>query len=491
MNSPIRHLATTLFAAFALLVGVVTWIQVVQGPEYRDDPRNARVVESRVGRERGTIITADGVIVAMSQADAADARLWQRTYPEAELYAHIVGHATALFGATGLEATQSAELVSDRDSTISGVINAMLGGDLRPRGLRLSIRHDLQTAAERALAGQVGAVVAIEPSTGAVLAMVSNPSYDPNTLVGLDAAPAGTALDDDPAKPLLNRATQETYNPGSTFKVITSAAAMDSGIAGPGSEFADVEALELPGSTATIRNFSRGFCSDGGVVTLTTALVRSCNTIFGAVGVELGPEALVDQAEAFGFNREPAADFATIPSFIPSADDFSGDLAAVAQTAIGERDVRATPLQMALVAAAVANGGQVMEPYVVDEVFTADAAVESRTEPAVSRRAMSPATAGALAEMMERVITGGTGTRAAVPGVRLAGKTGTAEVPGDAPHAWFIGFGPVAASADEPAIAIAVLVENGGEVGEDATGGTVAAPIARAVFNVFFGVPEG
>jgi len=487
MNGPIRHLAMTLFVAFALLVGVVTWIQVVRGPEYRDDPRNARVVTARAGRERGTIITADGVVVAASQADGSDARLWERTYPEGDLYGHVVGYSTVLFGSTGLEASQSVALVSDRDSTISGVLNAMLGGDLRPKGLRLTLRNDLQQAASAALGDQQGAVVAIDPETGGVLAMVSNPGFDPNDLRGMGAGPAGTALDEDPAQPLLNRASEQTYNPGSTFKVVTSAAGMDSGIAGPGTEFADVEALALPGSTATIRNFSRDVCEDGDLVTLSVALVRSCNTVFGSLGLDLGAEALVDQAEAFGFNEEPAADFPTTASFIPSVDDFAGDLAAVAQTAIGERDVRATPLQMALVAAAVANGGDLMEPFVVDEIFGADGTVESSTTPAVTRRAMSPASATSLAEMMERVVTGGTGTAAAVPGVRVAGKTGTAEVPGDAPHAWFIGFGPVQGGGDEPGIAIAVLVENGGAVGEDATGGAVAAPIAKAVLDVFFG----
>lgn len=488
MNGPIRQLAMTLFASFAVLVGVVTWIQVIRGPEYRDDPRNARVITAFAGRERGTIITADGVVVATSQPDPADARLWERSYPESDLYAHAAGYATVLFGSTGLEASQSEALVSDRDSTISGVLNAMLGGDLRPRGLRLSIRHDLQTAASEALGDQHGAVVALDPETGAVLAMVSNPSFDPNQLIGLDAAPRGTALDEDPDQPLLNRATQETYNPGSTFKVIASAAAMDSGIAGPGTEFADVEAIGLPGSTATIRNASRDVCGDGTTVTLSTALARSCNTVFAALGIELGAVALVEQAEAFGFNVAPTADFETVASPIPSVDDFAGDLAAVAQTAIGERDVRATPLQMALVAAAVANGGQVMEPYVVAEIFTSDGTVQERTQPVVSRRAVSPATAASLAEMMERVVTGGTGTRAAVPGVRIAGKTGTAEVPGDAPHAWFIGFGPIDGGEDGPGIAIAVLVENGGAAGEDASGGTVAAPIAKAVLDVFFGV---
>lgn len=487
MNGPIRHVAAFLFLAMVALVAMVTWLQVVQADDYRDDPRNARVVAARVGRERGTIITADGVVVAMSQPDPGDPRVFRRVYPEGTEYAHVVGYSTALFGNTGLEASRSSVLLSDRDSTISGVLNAVLGGDLRPRGVRLTIDHALQTAAREALAGQKGAVVALDPATGAVLAMVSNPTFDPNTLVGLDAAPVGDALENDPDEPLLNRASQATYNPGSTFKVVTAAAALETGTAGPGTLFEDVTELELPGSTATIRNFSRGPCADGGQVSLTTAFARSCNTIFGELGLRLGAPPLVARAESFGFNAEPATDFPAIASVIPPADSFEDNLAAVAQSAIGERDVRATPLQMATIAAAVANDGEVMEPYVVAEVFTADATIESRTEPTLLARAISPATAEALAEMMERVVTSGTGGRAAVSGVRVAGKTGTAQVPGGAPHLWFIGFGPVDPQPGERQIAVAVVVESGGAVGEDATGGTVAAPVAQAVLARFFG----
>ncbi len=487
MNGPIRRLAAGIFLAFGALVAVVTWVQVIKGPEYRDDPRNARVVAARVGRERGTIITADGVVVAESLPDEDDPQVFRRNYPYGELYAHAVGYSTALFGDTGVEASRSSELVSDRDSTISGVINALLGGDLRPHGLRLSIDHELQVAAAEALGDQKGAIVAMDPVTGEVLAMVSTPSFDPNTLVGLDAGPAGDALDADPDEPLLNRAGQATYNPGSTFKAITSAAAMETGTAGPATTFPDPVELELPGSTATIRNFDEDVCNDGNSVSLTVAYARSCNTIFGMLGIEMGPGPLVESAEAFGFNRIPTTDFPTIASVIPSEEDFDGDLAAAAQTAIGERDVRATPLQMAMVAAAIANGGEVVEPHLVREVFNADGDVESQTETTLMGRAMSPATAESLQEMSERVVTGGTGSRAAVPGVRIGGKTGTAEVPGGAPHAWFIGFGPVDPAPGEAQIAIAVLVENGGEGGEGATGGTIAAPMAQEVLAEFFG----
>ncbi|CAN5407411.1 MAG: peptidoglycan D,D-transpeptidase FtsI family protein [Acidimicrobiia bacterium] len=486
MNGPIRRLALALFLAMTLLVGMVTWIQVIDSTRYRDDPRNARVVAARIGRERGTIISADGVVVAQSLPDPADRTVFRRSYPQSNLYAHVVGYSTVLFGNTGLEASRSSDLVSDRDSTISGVINALLGGDLRPMGLRLTIDNDLQTTAAEALGSQRGAVVAVDPRNGAILAMVSYPSFDPNRLIGTDAAAAGEALEDNRAQPLLNRAAQTTYNPGSTFKTIVTAAALETGLAGSATTFPDPVAVDLPGSTATISNFSGGPCTDGDEVSLATAFTLSCNTTFAQMGMQLGVEAVVEQAQAFGFNADLDSEMPSIGSVIPSADEFDGDLAALAQTSIGERDVRATPLQMALVAGAVANGGLVMAPYVVAEVFNADGEVVEVTEPRILHTAMSPATAQTLAELMEQVVTGGTGTRAAVPGVRIGGKTGTAEVPNRPPHSWFIGFGTVDAEPNEPQIAIAVLVESSDATGQDATGGTVAAPIAQQVLAEFF-----
>jgi peptidoglycan glycosyltransferase len=487
VNGPLRRLAASIFLAFAVLVAAVTWIQVVQASTYRDDPRNLRVAAGRSGRERGTIITADGVVVAVSDADPSDARVFRRSYPEAELYAHVVGYSTVLFGSTGLERTRSAELVSDRDATISGVINAILGDDLRPQGLQLTINHDLQVAAAEALGDQAGAVVAMDPRTGEILALVSQPTFDPNRLLGTGAGPAGAALEADPDAPLLNRALDATYPPGSTFKIVTAAAALETGQASPGTSFPDPVELALPGSTATIRNYSRRPCGSDGSVTLAFAFARSCNTTFAQIGMNLGADALVRAAEDFGFNSEIPLDADPAVSVVPEAAGFGDDLPAIAQTAIGQRDVRASPLQMLLTSSAVANGGEVVEPRLVSGVFNADGEMVSATGPVVWRRATSPATAGVLANLMEQVVQSGTGAAAAIDGVRVAGKTGTAEVPGAAPHAWFTGFAPVGASPDEPQIAVVVLVESGGDVGDEATGGSVAAPIARTVIETYLG----
>ncbi|HEY5726991.1 MAG TPA: penicillin-binding transpeptidase domain-containing protein, partial [Acidimicrobiia bacterium] len=321
MNGPIRRMAMALFVAMAVLVGMVTWVQVVDAARYRDDPRNARVVAARVGRERGPIITSDGVVVAQSLPDPADRTVFRRSYPQGPLYAHLVGYSTVLFGNTGLEESRSDDLVSDRDSTISGVLNAMLGGDLRPHGLRLTIDNDLQTTAVAALGTLRGAVVALDPETGGILAMVSYPSFNPNRLIGSDAAAAGEAIERHPSQPLLNRATDTTYNPGSTFKTVVTAAGLGGGTVDPETTFPDPTELPLPGSTATISNYSGGPCADGDEVALAQAFALSCNTTFAQLGMDLGASAVVGQAEAFGFNRDIESEVPAVESVIPSADE--------------------------------------------------------------------------------------------------------------------------------------------------------------------------
>lgn len=486
MNLALRRAAYALFGAFIVLVGAIVYIQVVEGPDYRDDPRNARVAASRTGRERGPILTADQKVLAISTPSSSDPKLFERSYPEGELYAHTVGYTSALFGSRGLEAAWSDELVSDRDATISGVLNGLLGGDTRPRGIRLTLEDRLQLVAADALGDQRGSVVAIDPVSGAVLAMVSWPSFDPNSLVGLDAADAGTALETDEDEPLRNRAIDETYPPGSIFKVITAAGGLDFGLVSPSTLFPDPVELELPGSDSTISNANGGVCDDGTSVTLELGFVRSCNTVFAQLGMDVGGNDLGFTADRFGFNRVIPFDLDVLASFFPPEGTIEDDPAATAQSAIGQRDVQTTPLLMALAAAAVANNGTIMSPYLVNEVFTSDGSVEQTTEPKVWKRAMSPATASVLGDLMEQVVISGTGRKAAVPGVRIAGKTGTAEVTGKSPHAWFIGFGPVSPQPGERSIAVAVVVESGGEFGESATGGSVAAPIAQEVLNAFF-----
>lgn len=488
MNVPLRRAAYAILGAFVILIGSVTYIQAVEGPSLRDDPRNPRVVAWRTGRQRGPVMSSDGTLLALSTPATNDSKLYERRYPEGDLYAHSVGFTSVLFGSRGIERTRSNDLVSNRDSTISGVLNGLLGGDTNARGVRLTLDHMLQEVAATALGDQKGSVVALDPTTGAILAMVSYPRFDPNSLIGSDAGAAGEALEGDPDEPLRDRSIDQTYPPGSVFKVITAASGLDTGLVSASTEFADPVALELPGSNATIQNFDGKVCNDGTTVELGFAFVRSCNTVFAQLGMDLGGNQLGSTSQAFGYNQEVPFEFSVLPSVFPPPGTIEANPPATAQNAIGQRDNRSTPLLMALTAGAVANNGAVMIPYLVDEVFTSDGSMEQETEPKTWRRAMSPASAAVLTDLMEQVVISGTGRKAAVPGIRIAGKTGTAEVTGKAPHAWFIGFGPVGATADTPQIAIAVVVESGGDFGESATGGSVAAPIAQMVLAAFFGV---
>ncbi len=488
MNIPLRRAAYAILGAFMVLAATIGYIQAVEGPNLRDDPRNPRVVAWRTGRQRGPIVSADGVTLAISAPSTSDPKLYQREYPEGDLYAHTVGFTSVLYGSRGIERTRSGDLVSNRDATISGVLTGLLGGDTRPRGVRLTISHALQLAAAEALGTQKGSIVVMDPMTGAILAMVTYPRFDPNDLIGPDAGSAGQTLETDPADPLRDRAIDQTYAPGSIFKVITTASGLDTGLVSPSSEFVDLIDLELPGTNSTISNYDDKVCDSGTTVTLEFAFVRSCNTVFAQLGMDLGGNQLGFTASAFGFNAQIPFELAVLASYFAPSGTIENDPAATAQSAIGQRDDRATPLLMALVATAVANNGNIMAPYLVNEIFTSEGTIETKTEATTWRRAMSPASAAVLSDMMEQVVISGTGHKAAVPGVRIAGKTGTAEVTGMAPHAWFIGFGPVGASSDTPQIAIAVVVESGGDFGESATGGSVAAPIAQQVLAAFFGV---
>lgn len=481
MNGPIRRLGLALLLAFAALLAAVSWYQVVRADELKNDPRNPRPALADRGKERGLIVTAEGTVLARSVPDPVDPRDFVREYPEGRAFAHAVGYSSFLVGSSGLEAAYSSQLRSRRDLTISDLIAVILGQDLRPKTIEVTIDADLQRLAFEALGENKGAVLAMDPDTGAILALVSNPSFDPALLNALDAAEQWDALVADPARPLADRATREIYAPGSTFKTVVTAAGLDTGQVTPATEFSDPVEFQLPGSTATIANFDGGPCGNGETVTLLQAFVRSCNTIFADLAIQLGAVDIGITAAALGFNRE--LDFAwEVPNATWPTDALADDPAALGQSGIGERDVRASPLHMAMVAAAVANEGMVPSAYLVERVVDANGETVETAEPDLIR-AMSEETATILSQMMERVVTEGTGRRAAVPGVRVAGKTGTATGQEGFPNSWFIGFAPVG----EPRIALAVFVEGTPVSGETATGGSVAAPIAARLIDSWLG----
>jgi len=467
---------------FAALLVNANWIQVGQADRLRTEPTNARQIVERLERQRGAIVAGETQIALSVPID--DEYKFQRQYPEGQRYAGITGYYT-LFTAAGLERSQDPFLGGDDDRLLASRVTDLFTGEERRGGTVVTtIIPQIQQKAEEALAGRKGAVVAIEPSTGAILAMVSNPSYDPNSLATHNeeaATEAYRVLSTDPNQPLLNRVTQETYPPGSTFKLITAAAALAAGRQ-PSDRIPAPDELQLPQSTVTLPNFGGGRCGDGQTDTLIHALTISCNTAFAQLGIDLGDDALRRQAEAFGINS-------TIEDFpLPQARSvFPEDLdgAQTAQSAIGQYDVRVTPLQMAEVAATIANGGVRMKPYLVSELQGPDLRRLDRTEPTELGRAISSEVAAQLTTMMESVVSSGSGRRAQIDGVSVAGKTGTAEHGDNAPpHAWFVGFAP----ASNPQVAVAVIVEDGG--GELGTGGAVAAPVAKEVMQAALDTPR-
>ena len=479
MNGPIRRLAIAMFAFMGALLLAVTWFQVVRADDLKTDPLNPRPALTERGKERGLIVTIDGTVVARSVKDP-DSRAFIREYPEGEAFAHAVGYSSFLVGNNGLEAVYTSELRSRRDLTISDIVAVILGQDLRPQNLEITIDSVLQRAALEALGDNRGAVIALDPRTGAVLVAVSTPSFDPNLLLGDDAAQQWETLLTDQSQPLIDRGTKEIYAPGSSFKTVVTATAIDTGLAGPGTTFDDPDKFDLPGSEASISNFGGRPCNDGVSVSLLEAFVRSCNTIFADLSIQLGAVDIGITAEALGFNSEIDFEW-SIPRAVWPTDELVGDDAALAQSGIGERNVRATPLHMAMIAAAVANNGVVTNPYMVQRIFDADGQAVETAEVSELGRAMAPETASVLAQMMERVVTEGTGRQAAVPGVRVAGKTGTATGRGDFSNPWFIGFAPV----ESPTIALAVFIEGSPSSGESATGGSLAAPIASRLIEIW------
>lgn len=487
MIRQIRRVAAVMFLLFGALFVNLNYIQVVRARALAGNPLNRRQILREYEIERGLILAGSGQGEPIAQSVATSDELeYLREYPDGPLWAPVTGYSSFLFGRAQLEERFNDELLGRVPPLITRNLADLLDGRDRPGdSLVTTLQPAVQRAARDALGARKGAVVALNPKTGAVLALWSYPSYDPNTLASHDVAATQAAwerLSADPDKALLNRATQELYPPGSTFKLVTAAAALEQGIS-PLAAFPDPVQADLPQTTADIGNFGGGTCNGGRPITLSEALARSCNTTFAQLGLRLGASALVAQAERFGMNREWDFQLRYAPSRIPK----ELDPPATAQSAIGQRDVQVTPLQMAMIAGAIGNGGVLMTPRIVG-LIQDYASRPVREFPATrlafddggSPQVMSPANARTLREMMVGVVSGGTGQGAAIPGVRVAGKTGTAQTAqGRAPTVWFVGFAP----ADDPRVAVAVVIENGGGVGNEATGGRLAAPIAKAVLE--------
>ncbi|MFM7719016.1 MAG: peptidoglycan D,D-transpeptidase FtsI family protein [Actinomycetota bacterium] len=489
MDARIRRVGLALLVAFGLAFAQVNRIQALDAERLADDPANAaRRIVRQQEVDRGRILARDGTVLAES-APIRGTRRFRRIYPEGPLSGAVTGYLSTIYGPSKLERAMDAVLAGRAPELASTTLLDLLSGAATRGGdVVTTIDPAVQRAAADALGDQPGAVVAIDPATGEILALVANPTADPNRLAALRGPLVRAAweeLNADPEKPLLSRAQEELFPPSSTFKLVTAAAALAAGY-GPDSLWDNPPSLDLPDTTATLDNFGGEHCLDGAArITLADALRVSCNVVFGEIGLALGADRLVAQARAFGFGPDTSADLVPfeVPfeeGVVPDPAYFADRTPAIALSAIGQDEVLANPLQMALVAAAIGNGGVLMEPHLVLEIRDRDGAVVRRTEPRVWGRPMTPEAAAALGAMMAGVVRSGTGTAAQVPGIEVAGKTGTAQHGGGPiPHAWFTCFAPL----DAPRVAIAVLVLDGGSLGSDATGGRIAAPIAKAVLE--------
>jgi peptidoglycan glycosyltransferase len=476
MNRPIRRIALVLGVLLIALIANVTIIQVVLAGDYRDRPGNQRVLLEEYDRERGPILVGTNP-VARSEETGNSLR-FLRVYDNGQLYAPVTGFYSLIYGATGLERTENRVLTGKSPLFVVDRAEQLFAGR-EPRGgaVTTTINARAQRVAFTGLEGKRGAVVAIEPATGRILASVQSPSFDPNILSSHDPEAIReyyATLEADPAKPLLNRPIVALNPPGSTFKVVTAAAALASGRFTPDSVIPGPRSYNLPNSIKKIRNWNGLACGPDGLVTLRDALAISCNTAFAWLGNELGAEALRTQAESMGFDHSFEIPLRASMSRFPEDPDEPQ----TAMSAIGQFDVRATALQMAMVAAAVGNNGRLMEPYLVQEVRGPDLAILKTTQPTEFSQTMAPLDAVQLTEMLVNVVDSGTGSNARIPGVKVAGKTGTAQTGNDNPAvAWFIAFAP----AQSPEVAVAVVVEDAGAA--EVSGNQLAAPIARDVIE--------
>jgi peptidoglycan glycosyltransferase len=483
MTRSIRRIGLVLMVLFLALLANVTFIQVFQADNYRGRADNQRVLLEEYERERGPILTGPEA-VALSEKTKGKYR-WLRVYPEGEQNAAVTGFYSMVYGATGLERTENDVLSGSSDLFFVDRVQQLVAGR-QPRGGAVTTTIDpvAQAVAWEGLRGTRGAVYAIEPSTGRTLVQVQSPSFDPNILSSHDPQSIREYYEqllDDPEQPLINRPIVALNPPGSTFKLVTAAAALSSGRFTMDSVLPGPAEYDLPLSSRTLRNWTGEDCAPGGEITLEQALAVSCNTAFAWLGNELGPDALRAQAELFGFDTKFETPLRASTSRFPEDPDEPQ----TAMSAIGQFDVRATAMQMAMVAAGIGNNGVVMQPYLVQEIRAPDLSILRTFEPQEFEVALSSENARQMQLMMMAVVDNG--TAGILQGiydaegnlVRVGAKTGTAQTgrDGEQPVSWMVAMAP----ATNPKIAVAVVVEDGGQA--ELSGGAIAGPIARAVIE--------
>ena len=485
MNAPLRKAGVVILVLFGLLFANLNWVQGYKADAYRTNDHNGRVQVAEYDRARG-VIEAGGEPLAESKATDGPLK-YLRTYPQKQIYAPVVGYKPVVGAEVGIERSENDFLSGASDKLFADRLSSMFTGAKTGGG---NVVLTLKTAAQEVAWKEMthnergvdkGAAIAIDPRTGAIQALVSMPSYDPSPLTSHDknaAAAAYNKLNKDSDKPLLNRALNETLPPGSAFKTIITAAALQNGYQ-QDSQIQAGASFELPGTNAVIHNAEDEVCP-GAQIDLKEALTESCNTGFARLGVKLGADKVKKTAQAFGFEQAdltvgnlegdglPVS--ASKTGAIANADG-STDQAALAQSSIGQRDVRMTPLQGALIAATVANGGKQMRPYLVQRLLSADRQVRYNANPAVLRTPVDAQVASDMQDMMVSVVENGTGKKARINGFKVGGKTGTAQnAEGADPHGWFIGF--AFDDKGQPVSAVCVMLEN-------VPGGHASAEAAR------------
>ncbi|MEU0809024.1 penicillin-binding protein 2 [Streptomyces sp. NPDC005970] len=482
MNKPLRRIAIFCgLLVFALLLRD-NWIQYVQADELKNHKKNLRVDIARYSQPRGNIIVDGRAITGSAETNGINYK-YKRTYKNGEMWAPVTGYASQVYGTNQIENLEDGILTGNDDRLFfNRTIDMLTGKDKTGGDVITTLNAKAQEAAFKGLGNKKGAVAAIDPRTGKILALASTPSYDPSTIAGAskkdETAWQALQKKNNPDEPMLNRALRQTYPPGSTFKVVTAAAALENG------KYENIDAptdspvpFKLPLSTQNLKNEGSIQCKN---VSLREALRISCNTVFGKLGDDLGKEKMLEQAKKFGFNDEVFTPVRADASVYPEEMDRPSN----ALSSIGQFDTRATPLQMAMVAAAIANDGDLKKPYMVDKLRDTNLNTIEQTEPATMSNPVSEDTARKLQDMMETVVKSGTGTAAQIPGVTVGGKTGTAQhgvANSKNPYAWFISYAK-GKDGSSP-VAVAVVIEGSDTLRDDIAGGKLAAPIAKDVMK--------
>jgi peptidoglycan glycosyltransferase len=483
VTKQVRRIGTVILLMFVALLCSTTIIQVVDVDQLNADPRNVRTLDDSYSAERGEILASDGSVIAESKP-SKDVYKYQRVYPAGEHYAAISGYFTFNQANPGIEGALNNYLSGTANGQfLDNLTRIFTGQNVKGASVELTIDPKVQSVAYRALGNNRGAVVALDPKTGAILALVSKPSFDPNTLSVHSSKAFFAAYDallKSKTKPLTNRATAgDLYHPGSVFKLVVASAALDSGKFTADSAFPNPARLKLPLTNTYIHNSSGTTCGPGSTATIATAIKLSCNIPMAELAEQLGETAISNMATKLGFGKPFSlanGSFDVTPSIYPTGQDVPH----LMMSAFGQSDDRVTPLQIALDSATIANGGREMQPTLIKKIIEPDLSETDVLTPTVYATPMSSATAGSVRDMMVASVAGGAASNATIEGVSVAGKTGTAQNGVNDPYTlWFTGFAP----ADDPQVVVAVVIENGGGDGQDAVGNQIAAPIGKQVLE--------